>query len=136
MTKLMLLAAPLFLLAGPARAGDAALGEDLFRKCKACHSIIATDGTEIQKGGRTGPNLYGVMGRRVASDPDFSYGEALQAAGAAGAVWDEGSFAGYVADPDGWVQQATGDAAADSKMSFALSDGAADVAAYLESVSH
>ena len=137
MTKPLFLAAPLLLLlAAPALAGDAALGEDLFKKCKACHSVTAADGTEIQKGGRTGPNLYGVMGRRVASDPDYSYGEALLAAGTTGAVWDEASFADYVADPDGWVQRVTGDAAADSTMSFGLPSGAADVAAYLESVSH
>ena len=121
-------------IAAPALAGDAAAGEDTFKKCKACHSIIAPDGTAIQKGGKTGPNLYGIIGRGVAADPDFKYGESLLALGATGAVWDEASLATYTADPSGYLQTALGDPAAKSKMSFKLADGGADVAAYLASV--
>jgi cytochrome c len=135
MTKFTLLAATLAALAAaPALAGDPAAGEEAFKKCKACHSIIAPDGTEIQKGGRTGPNLYGVIGRPVGSDPDFAYGDGLAAAAATGAVWDEAALAAYVADPGAWLAQVTGDAGARSKMSFALAEGGADVAAYLAAV--
>ena len=133
MTKLMLLAATL-LMTGPALAADPAAGEALFPKCKACHSIIAPDGTEIQKGGRTGPNLYGIIGKGVASDPDFSYGESLAALGATGAVWDEASLAAYVANPADYLKSALGDDGAKSKMSFKLASGGEDVAAYLASV--
>ncbi|MBE2275462.1 MAG: cytochrome C [Rhodobacteraceae bacterium] len=136
MTKLMLLAATALSLAGPALAGDPAVGEDLFKKCKACHSVIAPDGTEIQKGGRTGPNLWGVIGRAVASDPDFAYGSGLSAAGTKGLVWDEALLAGYLADPAGWVVNESGDAAARSKMNFSLAEGGGDIASYLQSVSH
>lgn len=135
MTKLMLLAAAALSLAGPALAGDPATGEALFSQCKACHSVIAPDGTEFQRGGRTGPNLWGVIGRPVASDPDYSYGEGLSLAGGSGAQWDEGSFAAYLADPAGWVAQASGVEGAQSNMNFALPSGAADIAAYLLSVS-
>ena len=121
-------------LASPALAGDPAKGEENFKKCKSCHSITAPDGTEVQKGGKTGPNLYGVIGRAVASDPDFKYGDGLLAAGATGAVWDEASLAAYLADPSAWVQEKSGDAAAKSKMSFKLASGGEDVAAYLASV--
>jgi cytochrome c len=121
-------------MAAPAFAGDPAAGEDTFKKCRACHSVIAPDGTEIQKGGRTGPNLYGVIGRGIASDPDFSYGESIAALGATGAVWDEASLAAYVADPAAYLKQALGDDAAKSKMSFKLASGGEDVAAYLASV--
>ena len=134
MSKFILLAATAAALAAPAFAGDPAAGEDGFKKCKACHSIIATDGTEIQKGGRTGPNLYGVIGRGIASDPDFSYGASLAALGATGAVWDEASLAAYVADPAAYLKSALADDGAKSKMSFKLAAGGEDVAAYLVSV--
>ncbi len=135
MTKFILSAAVLAAtLAAPAFAGDAAAGEDTFKKCKACHSVIAPDGTEIQKGGRTGPNLYGIIGRAVASDPDFKYGDGILALGATGAVWDEASLAAYVADPGAYLKTTTGDDAAKSKMSFKLAAGGEDVATYLASV--
>lgn len=135
MTKFILSAALLAAaLASPALAGDAAAGEDTFKKCKACHSIIAPDGTEIQKGGKTGPNLYGIIGRGVAADPDYKYGDSILALGATGAVWDEASLATYTTDPTTYLQTALGDDAAKSKMSFKLAAGGEDVAAYLASV--
>jgi cytochrome c len=136
MTKFILLAVTAAALGLPAFAGDPAAGEDAFKKCKACHSVVAPDGTEIQKGGRTGPNLYGVIGRGVASDPDFAYGASLAALGATGAVWDEASFAAYTADPAAYLKSALGDDGAKSKMSFKLASGGEDVAAYLASVSN
>ena len=134
MTKFILLAVTAAALAAPAFAGDPAAGEDTFKKCKACHSIIGADGTEIQKGGKTGPNLYGVIGRAVASDPDFKYGEGLLAVGATGAVWDEAALAAYVADPGAYLKSMLADDAAKSRMSFKLGSGGEDVAAYLASV--
>jgi cytochrome c len=121
------------LLASPAAAQDAAKGESEFRKCKTCHMIEAPDGTAIVKGGKTGPNLYGVIGRPVAST-EFDYGDSLRAVGDAGAVWDEASLTAYVTDPTAWLKEQTGDAAAKSKMVFKLAKGGADVAAYLASV--
>lgn len=121
-------------MAGPAlAAGDAAKGESEFKKCKACHSIIKDDGTEIVKGGKTGPNLYGVIGRAVAST-DFAYGDGIKAVGASGLVWDEALLAAYVADPSAFLKEKTGDAAAKSKMAFKLPKGGEDIAAYLASV--
>jgi cytochrome c len=135
MTKFTLLTAiGALLLATPALAGDPAAGEAQFNKCKACHSIVASDGTEVVKGGKTGPNLGGVIGRPVASVADFKYGESILAVGASGAVWDEAALAAYVADPAAWLKEKTGDAAAKSKMSFKLADGGADVAAYLATI--
>lgn len=131
----ILLAATVAVLAGPALAADPAAGEEGFKSCKACHSVVAPDGTEIQRGGRTGPNLYGVIGRPVASDPDYRYGEGLAALGATGAVWDTASFVAYTADPAGYLKSALGDDGAKSKMSFRLDAGAEDIAAYLQSVS-
>lgn len=135
MTKFTLLAAiSILALATPALAGDPAAGEADFKKCKACHSIIASDGTEVVKGGKTGPNLGGVIGRSVASVADYNYGDSILAAGATGAVWDEASVATYVADPAAWLATVTGDAGAKSKMSFKLATGGEDVAAYLATI--
>ena len=132
MTKLSLLAAlGALLAASPAMAADPAVGEAEFKKCKACHAIVAPDGTEIVKGGKTGPNLFGVIGRPVASVADYKYGDSIAAVGATGAVWDEAMLAAYVTDPTAWLKETTGDAGAKSKMSFKLAEGAADMAAYL-----
>lgn len=134
MQRPLLAALALALLSAPAfAAGDAAKGETEFKKCKACHSIIGTDGTEIQKGGKTGPNLYGVIGRKVASE-DFAYGESIKAVGETGAVWTEAELATYVANPADWLKAKLDDPAAKSKMSFKLAKGGEDVAAYLASV--
>jgi cytochrome c len=135
MTKFTLIASlALASLAAPALAGDAAKGEAEFKKCKACHSIIADDGTAIIKGGKVGPNLYGVIGRQVGSVADFAYGDSLKAAGADGTKWDEAMLAAYVVDPAAWLKTKTGDDGAKSKMSFKLAKGGEDVAAYLASV--
>jgi len=115
-------------------AGDAVKGEKEFNKCKACHSILAADGTAIVKGGKIGPNLYGVVGRPVASYPDFKYGEGILLAGAKGLIWDEANLAEYVKDPTKWLDANSGDPKARSKMVFKLAKGAEDVVAYLVSV--
>ncbi len=116
-----------------AHAGDPAAGEAGFAKCKACHSITAPDGTDIVRGGKIGPNLYGVVGRAIASEPGYmeKYSPAIVAAGSSGAGWSEGDIATYVMDPTGWLQSITGDAEAKSKMSFQLDAGGEDIAAYL-----
>lgn len=130
----LVLTAALTLLALPAFAGDAAKGEADFKKCKSCHSITAPDGTEVQKGGKTGPNLWGLGGKAVGSTADFKYGDSILAANAAGKVWDEEALEVYVADPTAWLKEATGDAAAKSKMTFKLTKGGEDMAAYLVSI--
>lgn len=121
-------------IAAPARAGDVAAGEKAFAKCKACHAITAADGTAIVKGGKVGPDLYGVIGRAVASVPEFKYGDGILAAGAAGLVWDEAMLAEYAKDPKAWLAVNSGDPKAKTKMTFKLAKGGEDVAAYLASL--
>ena len=135
MTRILTVSLTLLALASPAiAAGDAAKGEADFKKCKACHMIVADDGTEIMKGGKTGPNLYGVVGRQVAGVADFKYGESITAVGAKGVIWDEAMLVAYMADPGKWLKEQTGDPAAKSKMTFKLAKGGEDMAAYLASV--
>lgn len=117
--------------AAPALAGDPAAGEKGFNKCKACHSITAADGTAIIKGGKTGPNLFGVIGRAAGSEEGFNYGAGLKELGGTGLVWDEATLVAYVTDPTAFVKEKTGDAAAKSNMTFKLPKGGEDIAAYL-----
>ena len=124
-----------FALATPALAdGDIAKGEKEFGKCKACHAVEAADGTVIVKGGKTGPNLYGVIGR-AAGSTDFKYGSGLKEAGEKGLVWDVETFEDYVEDPSKFIKDYTGDKAAKSNMTFKLKKGGEDIAAWLVSVS-
>lgn len=112
---------------------DLANGEKEFGKCKSCHMVVAPDGTEIVKGGKTGPNLYGVIGR-AAGAADFKYGAGLKEAGEKGLVWDAENFSKYLEDPTAYIKEFTGDSKAKSNMSFKLKKGGEDIAAWLASV--
>jgi cytochrome c len=115
--------------------GDAAAGKKGFNKCKACHAVVSDAGDVIVKGGKTGPNLYGVVGRTAGTVDGYKYGKDLIAAGEAGLIWDEASFSEYVKDPKKFLQAHLDSRSAKSKMSFKLRKGAEDVYAYLDSIS-
>ena len=51
--------------------GDIAHGEKVFKKCGACHMIASGAPNLI------GPNLWGVLGRKSGSHPDYKYSKAL-----------------------------------------------------------
>lgn len=119
-------------LAAPAFAeGDAEKGEKAFKKCKACHTIVSPEGDVVFKGGKTGPNLYGVVGN-VAGSKDFKYGDGLAAANEAGFVWTEEALAAYTKNAKGFLEE--NGFPAKTKMTFKLKKGGEDVAAYLASV--
>ncbi|SDD19401.1 cytochrome c [Paracoccus isoporae] len=129
----------LLALASPAIAqnGDPAAGEKEFNKCKACHMIQNPAGEDIVKGGRTGPNLFGIVGRKFAAQEDFRYGEGLMTLAETNpdAVWDVHSLEAYVTDPTGYLAEHTGDDGARSKMTFKLTRNQGDLVAFLLSVS-
>lgn len=132
MTRILTLTAAFATLtafAAPAFA-DASVGEKEFNKCKSCHSIASADETLV-KGGKTGPNLYGVVGRTAGTVEGFSYGDDLVKAGEAGLVWDEAKLATYMEDPKAFLQDTLDDKAAKSRMTFKMRNKSADVAAYL-----
>ncbi|HEY0445629.1 MAG TPA: cytochrome c family protein [Allosphingosinicella sp.] len=56
-------------------AADAAKGEQVFKKCAACHTV--------NQGGANGlgPNLWGTMGKPLAHVPGFAYSDALKTKG-------------------------------------------------------
>ncbi|NOC85116.1 cytochrome c family protein [Ruegeria sp. HKCCD6428] len=124
------------LLALPAYAeGDAEAGKKTFNKCKSCHMIADPAGEVIVKGGKTGPNLYGIAGRTAGTVEGFKYGDSIVAAGEKGLVWDETTFVEYAQDPKAFLKAYLDDTSAKSKMTFKLKKGAEDVYAYIASVS-
>lgn len=117
--------------AAPSFAADADKGEKTFKKCKSCHMIA--DGDEvIYKGGKTGPNLYGVIGRTAGSVEGFKYGKDLVKAGEMGLVWDTTNVVDYMKDPKKFLRAYLDSKKAKSKMSYKLKKGGDDVAAYLD----
>lgn len=87
-------AAGLVLLALSGAAAAQSGGAALFETCRACHALER----EAPEG--AGPNLAGLLGRKVAGDPAFDYSPALKAAGAAGLTWDAERLARFLADPE------------------------------------
>ena len=80
------LAVILALAAAPAFA---ATGQDVFNdKCGDCHTVDPPSGTA--------PALKGVVGRKIASLPDFQYSDALKAKGG---VWTEAALDAFLASP-------------------------------------
>lgn len=134
--KYLATAAALFALTLPAYAeGDAAAGEKTFKKCKACHGITDASGEKIVKGGKTGPNLYGIIGRAAGSAEGFKYSKSMLAAGEAGLIWDEAMVAEFVQNPKAFLASELDDSKAKSKMTYKLKKGGEDVAAYLATFS-
>ncbi|HZS82912.1 MAG TPA: cytochrome c family protein [Stellaceae bacterium] len=74
-------------------AGGAAAqqsGEQIFRRnCAVCHTV-----KEGQN--RIGPSLFGVVGRKAGTAPNFAYSEANKKSGV---VWDAANLDQYLADP-------------------------------------
>jgi cytochrome c len=101
--------------------GNAEAGEDVFKKCRACHDVGASGQNKV------GPKLTGIIGRKVGTVEGFSYSEANKAAGAAGAVWTEAELFKYLENPQSYMPK--------NKMAFAgLKDeqDRLDVIAYLK----
>ena len=101
--------------------GDAVKGEQVFKKCAACHS--ATDKTN-----KVGPFLFGVFGRKAATVEGYNYSDGMKEYGATGAVWDEATLKTYLENPKAVVPK--------TRMAFAglkAEDERADVIAYLKS---
>lgn len=135
----ILTAAMILSLSGGAAlaAGDAEAGKKVFNQCQTCHVVAAPDGTVLAgKNAKTGPNLYGIIGRPAATYPDFKYGDGIIAAGAAGLVWDETNLVAYVQDPQAVLETATGDSKVKSKMVFKVKkeEDAQNVVAFLASL--
>ncbi len=118
-------------------AGDVEAGKKVFNQCQTCHVVADADGNVLAgKKAKTGPNLYGVVGRAAASYEGFKYGDGILAAAAKGLVWDEAQLTAYVQDPTGFLVEVTGDKKAKSKMVYKVkkADDAANVVAFIASL--
>ena len=75
--------------------GDPVLGEKVFKKCAACHSIV--------KGGKNniGPALYNVVGRKVGIVSDYKYSKALSGYEK---EWTFEELNGYLLKPAKWIK--------------------------------
>jgi cytochrome c len=101
-------------------AADPAEGERDAKVCKACHNFAAGAGAKI------GPDLHGVVGRDIASVPDFNYSSALQSKEG---DWTYDKLNEFLTNPRGW--------APGTKMTFAgfkKPEQRAAVIAYLRSI--
>jgi len=133
---ILLLGATVLGLPAQAADPDPERGARLFRDCRACHSVIDETGTARVRGGRTGPNLFGVIGRHAGSVPGFHYSPSMVAAGQDGLRWNEADFVTYVRDATAFLRDYLDESAARGKMAYRLPDAdkARDVWAYLERV--
>jgi len=71
-------------------SADAAKGEQVFKKCAACHNA--------DKGGSNalGPNLWGVLGEPVGKGHGFAFSDALASKGG---TWDWNNLSDWLANP-------------------------------------
>lgn len=115
-------------------AGDPEAGAAAWRECRSCHMITSPSGETIQRGGRVGPNLFGIPGAPIGAVDGFRYSAELVALGQSGMVWTAELFAAYVSDPTAFVRDHSGNASARSPMGYQMRAGAEDMYAYLESL--
>lgn len=77
---------------GQVGKANADAGKDIFKRCAQCHTA--------DKGGKNlvGPNLYGIVNRKVAAHEGFQYSDALKKQGG---NWEWKPLAEYLHDPKG-----------------------------------
>ena len=75
--------------------GDPVLGEKVFKKCAACHSIV--------KGGKNniGPALYNVVGRKIGKEAEYKYSKALLEYNK---EWNFEELNGFLLKPSKWIK--------------------------------
>lgn len=104
-----------------AYAQDVANGEDVFKKCRACHQVGPKAVNAV------GPVLNGIVGRKAGTIEGFNYSDANKAAAAKGLVWTEEELMKYLENPPAYMPR--------TKMAFAgVKDEAdrRDLIAYLK----
>jgi cytochrome c len=109
-------------VSGLLAAADPAKGQDIFKRCAACHSV--------EKGGpnKVGPNLWDIVGAKHAHLADFAYSDAIKAM--ADLDWSYEELNKFLANPR---QYAPG-----TKMAFAglkKAEDRASLIAYLRTLS-
>lgn len=80
-------------------SADVGKGEAIHKKCVACHTV--------EKGGanKTGPNLWDVVNRPIASHEGFAYSAAMKEFSQGGSVvWDFEHLDKFLAAPKGYIK--------------------------------
>ncbi|WP_417663424.1 c-type cytochrome [Pseudomonas sp.] len=115
-----------------AEDGDSTRGKIVFQQCSICHQIgpMASNGI--------GPNLTGVLNRKMGSFTDFSYGTGLEKAAQAGMSWNKEKVFNWLADPQGYIRSVVNDESVTTKMTVKISDERArrDVIEYISTFSN
>jgi cytochrome c len=111
----------------PSALGGEALsrGRILFLKCASCHDV-SPSASATSTSAKIGPNLYGVLGRRVAAQQGYPYSKALRAQDF---TWDTSHLDQWLTNPNA--------VAPGTAMAFAGIPDAADrreIIAYLSKV--
>lgn len=72
-------------------------GKAISAKCQSCHNF--------DQGGpnQTGPNLYGVVGRKPGSHPGFAYSQGMQDFGAKTPAWDYEHLNAFLSGPQKYI---------------------------------
>src|SRR5882762_7389382 len=77
-----------------AETGNAGRGQQLFRACAACHSLVPGENM-------TGPSLAGMVGRKAGTLASFPrYSPALKAANV---IWDDKALDAWLTKPDEFI---------------------------------
>ncbi len=96
MKRTLLLAAAVatgLLGASAVLAQDAGNGEEIFKRCRACHDVGENAKNKV------GPILNGIIGRKAGTIEGFKYSDANLKAGADGWVWTEEKMSEYLLNP-------------------------------------
>jgi cytochrome c len=83
----------LAVLPAPAQEGNPEEGEEVFKKCRACHEVGPGAKNKV------GPPLNGIVGRQAGTVEGFNYSDANKQAGAKGLVWSEEVLFKYLEAP-------------------------------------
>ncbi len=142
--KRSLLTVAALAFAAPAMAGghlgpgDPEAGAEAFSACQSCH-VVQNDEGEVLAGrnGKTGPNLYGVVGRQAGSVEGFRYRDSIVEAGEAGLVWTAENLVPYLQDPNSFLRETLDSNRARSGMAYRVrtEEEAQNLAAFLASFS-
>ena len=113
-------AAPGFAAGGNfADIGDPEAGKSAFSQCQACHVVVDEGGNTLAgRTAKTGPNLYGMIGRQAGTVEGFRYSKSIVLAGEQGLIWDADTFVAYVQDPTNYLREVLGDSKARGRMAF------------------
>ncbi len=84
-------------LASLLASANAEAGQKIFKKCAACHSA--------DKGGKNkvGPNLYNIVGRKMASTAGFSYSSAMKGKAETVGDWSFEALGEFLTKPKAYV---------------------------------